>query len=539
MKLNQFLPTRPALLVVAVAVAVGVSTPQFSIAAEDAPTAQVEGGAIRGTVENGVHTFRGIPFAAPPVGELRWQPPQPVQAWEGVRDCSEFGPACPQAPYPAASLYARDPEPMSEDCLYLNVWTTSADEEKPKPVMVWIHGGALTRGSGSRPTYDGAALAKKGVVLVTINYRLNVFGYFAHPDLSEESDRNVSGNYGVLDQVAALEWVQQNIAAFGGDPDRVTIFGESAGSWSVNALMATPLAAGLFHRAIGQSGAAFGPGYFLRENPAGGTTAEQNGAEFAKSAGATSLAELRAIPAERLVELQASNPDDVSFRTRPNVDGYVLPDEVRQIFLAGKQNDVPLIVGSNRDEMTSLTSPAQVPKTLTALKAWATSTAADHVDELLDLYGATTDADAAKAFLNGVRDRGFSLGMRTWARMCQTGESNVYLYFFTRVPPIPNSDYFGAFHACEIAYAFNNVSSTMPTATDTDLRLADAMSDYWVRFAATGDPNAASDSDNAPHWSTYDPDNEPYLEFGESIQTGNHLLKPELDFWESLTTADR
>ena len=221
----------------------------------------VDGGDIAGTFENDVHVFRGIPFAAPPVGELRWRPPQTVVAWQGVRDCNEFGPACPQEPYPAASLYAREPEPMSEDCLYLNVWTSDLDDGAKRPVMVWIHGGALTRGSGSRPTYDGTALAQKGVVLVTINYRLNVFGYFAHPELIAESSHNASGNYGVLDQIAALAWVKRNIAAFGGDPDRVTIFGESAGSWSVNCLMATPLAADTFQRAIGQSGAAFGPGY--------------------------------------------------------------------------------------------------------------------------------------------------------------------------------------------------------------------------------------------------------------------------------------
>ncbi len=254
-----------------------------------------------------------------------------------------------QQPYPAGSPYATEPAPTKEDCLYLNIWSAAAAGDK-RPVMVWIHGGAWTRGSGATPTYDGAALAKKGVVVVTTNYRLGAFGFLAHPELTAESAQHSSGNYAILDHVAALQWVQQNIAAFGGNPANVTIFGESAGSWSVNVVQATPLAKGLFHRAIGESGAQFARNPRLAD-------AEKGGVALAKAVGADSLAALRAVPAEKILEVQ-------SFRSGANVDGWVLPDEVRAIFAQKKQNDVPILVGSNANEWTTLSSPAQFPKTL-------------------------------------------------------------------------------------------------------------------------------------------------------------------------------
>src|SRR5712692_3182942 len=261
---------------------------------------RVDGGLIAGSVgkNSDVRVYKGVPFAAPPVGDRRWKSPKPAAAWEGVRKATEFSAICYQTPYPKNSIYYREPEPLSEDCLYLNVWTAAKSAKERRPVMVWIHGGALTRGSGSVPTYDGEALARKGAVVVTINYRLGLFGFFAHPELTKESDRNSSGNYGLLDQIAALEWVQKNIAAFGGDPKRVTIFGESAGSWSVNYLMATPLAKGLFHRAIGESGGAFGVMKKLAD-------VEQSGTKFAASVGADSLAALRAKSAEDLQKASA------------------------------------------------------------------------------------------------------------------------------------------------------------------------------------------------------------------------------------------
>ena len=245
----------------------------------------------RAGADGKVRVYKGIPFAAPPVGKLRWQPPQPAAGWPGVRDCLEFGNTCPQQPYPAGSVYAQPPQPQSEDCLYLNVWTAADDAAAKLPVMVWIHGGALTRGSGSLGIYDGEALARRGVVLVTINYRLGPFGYLAHPALSRESSHGSSGNYGVLDQIAALEWVSRNIAAFGGDPARVTIFGESAGSWSVCALVASPLSKGLFHRAIGESGGCFAPMQFLKEARNGHPPAEKSGESLAASLGCDQAAD--------------------------------------------------------------------------------------------------------------------------------------------------------------------------------------------------------------------------------------------------------
>ena len=481
---------------------------------------RVEGGMISGTNADGVRSYKGIPFAAPPVGELRWKAPQPVVSWEGVRECTDFGPDCPQAPYATNSMYYSAPRKQSEDCLYLNVWTAAKQGEK-RPVMVWIHGGALTRGSGATRTYDGTNLAKKGVVLVTVNYRLGPLGYLAHSELTAESAQHSSGNYGVLDQVAALKWVQKNIAAFGGDANRVTIFGESAGSWSVNALVATPLAKGLFHRAIGESG-----GTFNRMTPL--AEAEKTGAAFFKAAGADSLKAMRAVSAEKIITLFNDDPEGRKFRTQPNVDGWVLPDEIRNIFAKGKQNDVPVLVGSNANEMTTLTAPAMVPKTLADYRKRVEAQYGELIKEFDAAYPAKSEADIAAAYLGSLRDSTFTLPMRTWARMTGTGRSKAYLYFFSHVPPNPNSKYLGAYHAGEIAYVFNNLNRENKALTETDFKLAELMSNYWVNFATTGDPNGKG----LPKWTPYDQSAEPYLDFGDAIQLRNHLLKEQLDFIE-------
>ncbi|MBL8206532.1 MAG: carboxylesterase family protein, partial [Blastocatellia bacterium] len=274
-------------------------------------TLKIESGMISGAMIDGVSTYKGIPYAASTAGENRWKPPQPVKAWQGVRDATAFGMDCPQAPYPQGSIFYRPPRPQSEDCLCLNVWTAAKAGDK-RPVMVWIHGGALTRGSGATPTYDGTNYAKKGVVLVTINYRLGPLGFLAHPELTAESAQRSSGNYGLLDQIAALKWVQQNIAAFGGDPKRVTIFGESAGSTSVSTLMASPLAKGLFQRAIGESGASVRP-MAKREE------LEKEGARYGQG---RSLADLRKIDARELLKSAEG------FAFRPVADGWFLPVDV-------------------------------------------------------------------------------------------------------------------------------------------------------------------------------------------------------------------
>jgi para-nitrobenzyl esterase len=500
-------------LVAALALAI---VPLVTSAAPD--TVKLDSGQIAGATAGGVRVFKGIPFAAPPVGDLRWKAPQPVAPWDGVRDAKTFSAECMQTLYPENSPYFRPAAALSEDCLYLNVWTTANSGEK-RPVMVWIHGGAWTRGSGSVPVYDGAALAKKGVVLVTTNYRLGVFGFMAHPELTAESPQHASGNYAILDHVAALKWVQKNIAAFGGDPTRVTIFGESAGSWSVNTTQATPLAKGLFHRAIGESGGQFAGTSKLAD-------AEQGGVAVAKAVGAESLAALRAVPAEKLLAIQ-------TFRTGVNVDGYVLPDTVRSLFAQKKQSDVPVLIGSNANEFTTLSNPAQFPKAMDAYRQRVERQYGAAIKDYDAVYPVKTDADIAEALLGVGRDTTFTLEMRTWARMVTNAGRKAFLYQFTRVPPGPNPAW-GAYHAAEIQYAFNNLAGR-PWATDVDRRLADQMSSYWVNFAITGEPNGKA----LPKWTPYDPTAEPYLELGDTVQTKNHLLKAQLDFLEGLQQRRR
>ncbi|HEX5734334.1 MAG TPA: carboxylesterase/lipase family protein [Blastocatellia bacterium] len=522
------IPLSIRLALFAFAFAVALSGLNFSSGAFSTnDIVRVEGGQISGSNAEGIRSYKGIPYAAPPIGGLRWKPPQPVMTWDGVRACTEYGPDCPQAPYPQASLFYSPPRPQSEDCLYLNVWTAARAGEK-RPVMVWIHGGALTRGSGATRTYDGTAFAKKGVVLITINYRLGPFGYLAHSELTAESPQNSSGNYGVLDQIAALKWVQKNVAAFGGDPSRVTIFGESAGSWSVNVLVASPLAKGLFHRAIGQSGGSFGPMTYLKEDRKTLQSAEKVGAAFAKAVGADSIKALRAVPAEKIVDLFTNDAEARKFRTAPTVDGWVLPDEIRNIFAQGKQNDVPVIVGSNANEMTSLTVPTVVPKTMQNYRTRAENYYGQMVKEFEALYPVKSEADIAGAFLGSLRDEHFTLPMRTWARMTAAGKSKAYLYFFSHAPPNPNSKYLGAFHAGEIAYVFNNLNRQNPLIEDEDYKLADLMSSYWVNFATKGDPNGKG----LIKWKPYDRDAEAYMEFGDTVEVRNHLLKEQLDFME-------
>lgn len=483
-----------------------------------------------------VRVFKGIPFAAPPVGKLRWQPPQPAAAWQGVRACSEFSPICPQASYPAGSVYSQAPQPQNEDCLYLNVWTAAEKPDEKRPVMVWIHGGALTRGSASIPAYDGEALARKSVVLVTINYRLGPFGYFAHPALSRESEHGSSGNYGVLDQIAALRWVRRNIAAFGGDPTRVTIFGESAGSWSVCSLVAAPMAKGLFQRAIGQSGGCFTPMQYLKEARGGLPAAEKAGEGLAAILGcdkaADPLAALREKTAEEILAGAAKDPAQA--RTRAIVDGWVFPEEILKIYAEGRQSNVPVMVGSNADEGTSLVG-AMVPTSMDGYLASTKKKYADLTDRFLKVYPVTSESDVRNAFLHSFRDERFTWEMRTWARMMQKANSKVYLYYFSHVPPRPDAEKYGAYHAAEIVYAFNNLRKIPWASSPVEQALADAMSSCWVRFAATGDPGGG----NLPSWPAYDQEKEAYLEFGDSIRPGHGLLKAECDFFDAYVAARR
>ena len=498
----------------------------------------VTGGLVSGVSidDTDVWSYKGIPFAAPPVGALRWRPPQPIASWEGVRDSTAFGPACLQPLREVSSFYGQivDEDEMDEDCLYLNVWTAAQPNER-KPVMVWIHGGGLSSGHGGEATYDGTALAQRGVVVVTINYRLGPLGYLAHPLLVAESEHDASGNYGTLDQVAALRWVRDNIAAFGGDPGRVTIFGESAGSWSVHHMVATPLANGLFHRAIGESGGgfgSFGTAYSRSEMETVGTT-------FADTLlgpdAPVSLEALRATSGEEVMAVRRDGG-----RYSPNVDGWVLPNTILNIFARGEQNDVPVIVGSNADEDATLGGGRLEPMTVPAYHAYARRRYSDLAERFLETYPAQTDADTVSARIAAGTDERFGWEMRTWARMMESAPSNAYYYFFSRVPPSPDSDRNGAFHAGEIIYVFDNLGKSPHTYAnqnydDTDHHLSNVMASYWVNFATTGDPNG----EGLPRWPVYTREADELLDLGDIVQVRSGVREDRLDFMDTYYAQQR
>ena len=512
----------------------GIAAAFFLVAsvapAQFGPVKPTSSGYVMGFVgedEPDLHTYLGIPYAEPPLGDLRFRPPRSVTPSRAPIDAIVEPPSCLQAPYREGSFYASPLVEVSEDCLYLNLWTAGDDGDR-LPVMVWIHGGALTRGSGSLPLYDGTALARKGVVVVTVNYRLGPFGYLAHPALSAESEHGVSGNYGVLDQIFALQWVRDNIATFGGDPDRVTIFGESAGAWSVNVLQASPLARGLFHRVIGQSGGFFDGLPVLHSSEDG--SAESAGEAFAKRfgiEGGDAAVCLRELDAEAILA-EASRQG--AFATRPNVDGWVLPKQVVEIYRQGEQADVPVLVGSNRDEATSLMG-RMLPSNKSGVEFLVKSQFGDVADEFFEVYPVPDDAAARRAFIDAFSDRVFAWHMKTWATLSETVSSPAYLYFFTHAPPHPEKDFYGAYHAAEIAYAFDNLDKLDYEYADEDHQLAEAMSGYWVAFASTGDPNP-SGSPDLPAWPEFRPGTARHLEFGSKIEAGSHLHRARMALWD-------
>ncbi|HET9839031.1 MAG TPA: carboxylesterase/lipase family protein [Candidatus Angelobacter sp.] len=497
---------------------------------------RVEQGLINGTTGGSpeVRVYRGVPYAASPVGDLRWKAPQPAAPWQGVRQATELPNACWQTPYPAAAaIYQAKLPAMSEDCLYLNIFTAAKSANDRLPVMVWIHGGGFTRGYSGSEAYNGENLARKGAVVVTINYRLGIFGFFAHPALSAESGHHASGNYALLDQIAALEWVKKNIAAFGGDSDRVTIFGESAGSWSVNALMASPLAKGLFHRAIGESGASFAPMKSLAE-------AEGEGEKLASSllSGAGSKDGAPAVPAKDVLKtLRAKSAEEIlkaaeTDTVRPMVDGWVVPQDIATIFAQGKQNDVPLIAGYNADEGTTL-APQAANLKAALFTAGVYQRYGAEAGQMLKIYPAASDEQAVKSFYSAYRDQVFGWEMRSWARAAtKTGHQPAYLYYFSRRPPGPQSERLRAFHASEIPYVFGTFFWPFPWEV-ADHKLSDAMMSYWVNFAATGNPNG----NGLPKWPAYNAAEDQSLELGDQIAVRARVNKAGLDFYDSYYQA--
>ncbi|MBU2098292.1 MAG: carboxylesterase family protein [Gammaproteobacteria bacterium] len=491
------------------------AAPIAAFTQENAPSVSTSQGKLIGQYSSRnqrVAVFKGIPYASPPTGPARWAPPQPAPGWSGERMADTFGPDCMQQPYAEGSFFYRPARVSSEDCLYLNVWST-ADDSTGKPVMVWFHGGALTRGSGAIDTYDGTELALKDVVLVTVNYRLGVFGYFAHPELIAESEHFSAGNYGILDQIQSLRWVQENIAAFGGDPSNVTIFGESAGAWSVHFLTASPLAEGLFHKAIAQSGARLDTRVELDRQTSAGASASAAGAQFAERIGAPDLATLRAMPARQLLDAAADN----SFRTDGIVDGWVIPEQPFTLFSEGRQNRVPVLVGFNAEEGTTLGAASSLPGTAQAYEERVNAVYGDLADMMLEIY---PSSDIRQSTLDSFRDVTFGWHMVTWANLTRHVEQPAYLYFFTHRPPGPMAQELGAYHAAEIAYAFNTVHTLRNQPSAIDYRLGDVMSDYWVSFARTGVPVAPGQ----PEWKPYTNAERNYLLFGSQVSAEVNLL---------------
>jgi para-nitrobenzyl esterase len=498
----------------------------LAIAAED--PVRVDGGMVSGAASGEVRAYKGIPFAAPPVGDLRWRPPQPVKPWEGVRACEEYGPWCPQ-PKP---MVGRELGTMKEDCLYLNVWTAAKDTVEKRPVMVWIHGGGFTTGSGAMASYDGAALAREGAVVVTINYRLGPIGFFGHPLLSKESPKGLSGNYGFLDQIAALEWVKRNIAAFGGDPGCVTIFGESAGSASVCRLMVSPLAEGLFHRAIAQSGGAHGRNRHLRERREEMDPLEKLGEAIARDLGCDRaedpLAALRGKTAEEI--LAASNPAQGLFgkgnKFGPVVDGWALPEDPGLLWDQGKHAKVPFLLGTNADEGTIFLQQLQI-RNAAGYQMTVRALFREEADTLLKLFPAATDADVPGALNRLVGVGSFVSPARILARASARDGAPTWLYHFTRVPDSPFMRRLGAFHALEIPYVFGNFAGAglRMVFRDRDRDLSKSMRAYWLNFARTGDPNGGG----LPAWPAYSAEKDGHLELGDEVRAGAGLYREACD----------
>jgi para-nitrobenzyl esterase len=480
--------------------AIAVITMLWAGSAMAADVVHTAAGDVEGTVsaDSKIRVFRGIPYAAPPVKDLRWKAPQPVEGWTGVRKAVEFGARCMQGRiYP--DMIFRDNGP-DENCLYLNVWTPAESADARLPVMVWIHGGGFAAGAASEPRQDGESLAHRGVVVVNFNYRLGIFGFFSHADLAKESGHNASGNYGLLDQVAALEWVKKNIGAFGGDAANITIFGESAGSFSVSALMASPLSKDLFQRAIGESGAFFGNTLVAKSLP----DSEKADAKFAKSAfGTDSLSALREKPADEL--MQAALKEKSVTRFAPNIDGYFLQETVASIFSHGRQAHVPLLAGWNADEGSYHMIFKDQKPTSENFIAWARKKKEKESDEFLRVYPGSTDEqakDSAEA-LSGDQFIGYSTWK--WVNMqLKTGQSPVYRYRFEDAPPSAPEDHGesrGAYHSAEIEFVFNVLPSKDLPWRPEDRKLSDEMAAYWSNFAKKGDPNG----EGLAKWPPYDP----------------------------------
>lgn len=449
-----------------------------------APTeVATQSGRVAGAIDAGDATiaFKGIPFAAPPIGPLRWREPQPVTPWRDVRPATAFAHDCAQVPHAGV-----DPARFSEDCLYLNVWKPAA-ARAPLPVMVWIYGGSFVEGGTALPVFDGQKFAQRGVVLVTVNYRVGALGYLAHPALDATSPEHTSGNYGVLDIVAALRWVRTNIAAFGGDPRNVTVFGESAGAITVDDLMVTPRAAPLFDKGIVQSGGIWGLTPPMRDRAA----AEAFGTAFATARGAHTADELRALPVSALLELTPAEKQRILLPFQPIADGVVIPHSTAFAFLHGREARKPLILGWTHDESSAF---LPLVRTLADREAYFRKTFTDRADALLRLYPATTESEA-RASIVGAGTGAIAEGMLAQAE-AHAAVAPTYVYRFDQITPGADSAIRGAAHGSDVPYTFGTLDTVPRPWAAADRQASAAVMTYWVTFASTGSPNAAG----VPAW---------------------------------------
>ncbi len=458
-------------------------------------------GVVEGVNESGVRTFKGVPFAQPPVGDLRWKAPQPVKNWKGILKTDKFGPQAMQKPIFSDMQFRSNG--VSEDCLYLNVWTPAKSSTDHLPVLVYFYGGGFMAGDGSEYRYDGESMARNGIVTITVNYRLGIFGFFAHPELTKESPHHASGNYGLMDQSAALKWVQQNIAAFGGDPKKITIAGESAGSYSVSAQMASPLSKNIIAGAIGESGSLLG-----KQSTVSLPEAEQVGTKFAKDIAVKTLAQLRAMPAEKLLD-EASKPGMGRFPV--TVDGYFFPTAPVQIYASGQQAQVPLLVGWNSEENNYRSVIGNADATVDNYKKAIQKLYGQHADDILKIYQVNSDEAVKPVATDLASDRFIGFSTWKWSDIqSKTGIKPVYRYMYARPRPIMHADVgkpgatgsTGASHSAEIEYALGNLPTNRAYDWQPeDYKVSEIMQAYFVNFIKTGNPNGLG----LPTWQAVKP----------------------------------
>ncbi|MBL8269505.1 carboxylesterase/lipase family protein [Steroidobacter sp.] len=500
----------------------------------------IDTGKVSGKVlQSGVRAYFGVPFAAPPTGDLRWREPQQREAWKGVYNADRFAPECIQILRPHNINHYFGEEATSEDCLYLNIWAPAKlAEGEQAPVILWLYGGGLSIGSASMPNYGGEGLAQKGVIYITAGYRVGAFGFLAHPELTATSPHRASGNYGHLDQVAALQWIQRNIARFGGDPKRVTVTGQSAGAGSAFSLQASPLAKGLFHRIVGMSGG----GLRVGADPIPQAEAEQSGLELQKVLGVNSLGDLRNVPADRILAAQAEfqlGGTAGTVRFRPNLDAYFMPRTPREIFASGQQNDVPLLIGFTRDESGN---ELRTARSMAEFTTAANKYFAGEAGKFLKLYPVRSDAEVPTVGATAVRDGGMATSMRSWAvGQVAKGQAATYLYMYSHPHSFEpgakiadlNPATAGAYHTSEVPFflltqdVYNRIRKTRAW-TDYDRALAQKMSDALVMFAATGDPNTRDVK--LPKFTLRD---QQYIEFGDEVGTRRFDIK-RMDFFSTV-----